>query len=747
MKQSLNGVWSLKGFKPDCAQPALTLGAMVPGNVETDLARAGIEPDPFFAANEYLYRKYEAWDWEFERSFSLEAHPDADAFLVFEGLNCISDILIDGKIAGHFENALIPARLDINALVPGHHTLCVRIHSALKSAMERDYPVAGRGPEGAEEATRLRMPAHSFGWDIMPRFLSAGMYRDVYVEILPRIRFTQVYFATRRANEHSAEVAYKFCFTTSDNDPARYSVRVLLDGQQVSLHHARFVSGGDSFTVNAPKLWWPSGYGSAELYDITFELYCDDMLKDSVTQKLGIRQIEIEHKMAPGDEGEFLVRVNGERVFLNGSNWVPLDAFHSRDNKRLERAVQLFSDSNCNILRLWGGNVYESQRLFELCDEYGILVWHDFAMACAIYPQDDAFADVIEQEAAQVIRSVRNHPCLLLWSGDNEVDECYLWRGYTPEGNRYNRITREILPRAVRQNDPYRMFLPSSPFIDGAVPRYQVPEQHLWGARAWYKDDFYKNTSAHFVSECGYHGCPAPESLRRFIPEQELNDPASPSWIAHSSEYEPLYKRGYQRNQLMLDQIKLMFGCVPEKLEDMAFLSQFVQAEAFKYFIESARARAFRRTGIIWWNMLDGWPQISDAVVDYYFTKKLAYHYIRRVQRPICLMMDELVDWMRDIVLGNDSRQTKAVSWRVEDSDTGETLLSGETVSPAGENVTVGSLREMNGDQKLYILRWTVDGVTYANHYMAGNPHFDADKALMYVEKIRTLEEPFTWEE
>ncbi len=736
MKQSLNGTWSLKGFKPDCAQPALTLGAMVPGNVELDLSRAGIEPDPFFAANEYLYRKYETWDWELERTFSLDEHPDADVFLVFEGLNCISDILIDGNTAGHFENALIPARLDINALAPGQHTLCVRIHSALKSAMERDYPVAGRGPEGAEEATRLRMPAHSFGWDIMPRFLSAGMYRDVYVEILPRVRFTQVYFATRRANEHSAEVAYKFSFTTPDNDPARYSVRVLLDGQQVSLHHARFVSGGDSFTVNAPKLWWPRGYGRAELYDITFELYCDDVFQDSVTQKLGIRQIEIAHKMAPGDEGEFLVRVNGERVFLNGSNWVPLDAFHSRDSKRLERAVQLFSDSNCNILRLWGGNVYESQRLFELCDEYGILVWHDFAMACAIYPQDDAFADVIEQEAAQVIRSVRNHPCLLLWSGDNEVDECYLWRGYTPEGNRYNRITREILPRAVRQNDPYRMFLPSSPFIDGGVKRYQVPEQHLWGARAWYKDDFYKNTSAHFVSECGYHGCPAPESLRRFIPEQELNDPASPSWIAHSSEYEPLYKRGYQRNQLMLDQVKLMFGCVPEKLEDMAFLSQFVQAEAYKYFIESARARAFRRTGIIWWNMLDGWPQISDAVVDWYFVKKRAYKAICRAQEPVLVLLDEPSGWEQDVLISNNSLKDVRVQLRLWDADTNDTLLEGAFSCKANSVQRCASLRVFSSQKRLILIEYDHGEGKKRSHYLAGFPTYSMEQAKRWAAYI-----------
>ena len=145
--------------------------------------------------------------------------------------------------------------------------------------------------------------------------------------------------------------------------------------------------------------------------------------------------------------------------------------------------------------------------------------------------------------------------------------------------------------------------------------------------------------------------------------------------------------------------------------------------------------------------MIDGWPQISDAVVDYYYRKKLAYHYIRRVQNPICLMMDELTDWTHAVVLGNDSREAHLVSWRVEDGETGAVLLSGETLSPANGNVTVGAVREMAGEQKLYILRWTIDGAEYANHYLSGFPHFDADKVLRYVDIIRALPEPFEWED
>ena len=296
-------------------------------------------------------------------------------------------------------------------------------------------------------------------------------------------------------------------------------------------------------------------------------------------------------------------------------------------------------------------------------------------------------------------------------------------------------------------HDPFRLFLPSSPYIPEGIARYDVPEQHNWGARAYFKDDFYKHSSAHFISECGYHGCPAVSSLKKFIPAGKLTPWLNnSSWKTHNTDYLPEGERSYDRIQLMTDQVEIFFGRVPEQLETFARLSQIVQAEAKKFFVERARIKKWRRTGIIWWNMIDGWPQISDAVVDYYYAKKLAYHYIRRVQRPVCLMMDELVDWSHAVVLGNDSRDSRVVSWRVEDGETGKTLASGETLSPANENVTVCSVRELAGAQKLYILRWTVDGKEYANHYLSGFPCFDAGRVLGYVDIIRRLPEPFEWE-
>lgn len=743
MRVSLNGEWQLRYCQESHNMPPedewRLIAAMVPGNVELDLYRNGIEPDPYYAENEYEYKKYEYYTWCYRKNFLLPHEMEGKRLqIVFEGLNCIADVFVNSVLVGHSENALISHAFDITSAVHfgKENEICVRIHSALNHVKDLDYPVHISANEGTDEYTRLRIPAHSFGWDIMPRFISAGIWRSVYIENLNPIRLTQTYYTTLCANENEARLLYKYRFKTDDYHMSGYKIRVYLDGILKNETDARFVSGEGEITVDNPRLWWPRGYGKANLYNVRLELIKDDMILDSKEERIGIRIFNIIHKMAPDNDGEFLIEVNGCPILAKGSNWVPMDAFHSRDAERYERAVALFVEAGCNIMRLWGGNGYEDHKLFDLCDENGILVWHDFSMACAIYPQDRAFMDIIHGEAVQVIRKLRNHASILLWAGDNEVDESYSGRAYKPDSNVYNSLTRETLPLAVRENDPYRFFLPSSPYIADGVLRYSVPEQHNWGPRAYFKDDFYKHTNAHFISECGYHGCPNVESIKKFIPKNELWPMNDTSWKTHNAEYRIGYKRGYDRNELMADQVRIMFGYMPESLEEFCLLSQFTQAEAVKFFIERTRIRKWRRTGMIWWNMIDGWPQISDAVVDWYYSKKRAFYAIKRVQTPICVMLDEHSAWSHRIVVGNDSRETRNVAYRIIDADTQATLSTGELISLANQNAEAGDIRILPGEKKLILIEWFIDSVRYVNHYITGYPPYDARASKKWMEII-----------
>ena len=755
---SLSGKWNLyyhpeDGKMPDTPAQLEKLNwpmieATVPGNVELDLVRAGLEEDPFYAENLYNYRKYEFYQWWFVRTMDVPAEYEGKkCVLRFDGVDTFADVFVNGIPVGSTDNMFIEHIMDVtSALRYGEENqLAVRIRSTMNEARKKDYPVALIGCESSDEYTQVRKPTSAFGWDIMGRMMSAGMWRDVKLCALGDHRLTQVYIATKRINESGTAILdFRVRFDTNDLYLEGFSVRiegVCGDSTFMREFPAMFVSMGKNVGVKDAKLWWPLGYGEQNLYDVKVTLLHHGEPVDVQTMRIGIRKLILETKWEAGDAGEFKILCNDVPILAKGSNWVPMDALHSRDAEKIPKALELWRDCGCNIVRCWGGNVYEDHQFFDLCDEYGIMVWQDFAMACAVYPPTAEFIAAIEKEATAVVRKLRNHASILLWAGDNEIDEGLVERNYPTYSNRYNAISREVLPRVIRMEDPNRVYLYSSPYIPEGIARYDVPEQHNWGARAYFKDDFYKHSKAHFISECGYHGCPSVESLKKYIPEDHLNRWLESSvWETHSSNYIPRGKRGLNRIRLMHDQVEMYFGAVPEDLETFSKLSQIVQAEAKKFFIERTRIKKWRRTGIIWWNMLDGWPQISDAVVDYYYDKKLAYEYIRRIQRPVCLMMDELTDWSHDVVLGNDSRESHTVTWSVEDGETGEILSSGTTFSPANENVKVCSIREMPGAQKLYILKYTVDGVSYANHYTAGFPHFDAERMLKWVDIIRAAE-------
>ncbi|MBN2308035.1 MAG: glycoside hydrolase family 2, partial [Candidatus Hydrogenedentes bacterium] len=443
---------------------------------------------------------------------------------------------------------------------------------------------------------------------------------------------------------------------------------------------------------------------------------------------------------APDPEGHFVFRVNGTPIMVKGSNWVPLDAFHGRDAERVDAAVGLFADLGCNMIRCWGGNVYEDTRFFDLCDENGILVWQDFAFACCRYPQDEAFLARVRAEAESVVVKRRNHASLALWCGDNEIDGVYTADGLDPANNR---ISREVLPQVVHRLDPHRHYVPSSPYACPGAGGAR-PEEHLWGPRGYYKGPYYSHHSAHFIGEIGYHGCPNASSIRRFIDEEHVwpwQDNAQ--WRIHDVTH-TRRAAGRDRIKLMANQIREVFGAVPEDLESFVLASQIVQAEAKKYFIESTRLRKWATSGLLWWNVIDGWPQFSDAVVDYYFGKKLAYHAIRRVQAPVCVIIGENgSEKYRPVVVANDTREDAEVEYRVWDADTDETAAAGAFRVPANENWQVARLRAYASEQRLYLIEWRVGGAVFGNHYLAGTPPFALDQCRTWLRRIAGLEPRF----
>ncbi|MBR4959311.1 MAG: hypothetical protein IKY52_00260 [Clostridia bacterium] len=751
MKLSLNGTWNLYcieekggknpryGWPPDTEHCLHTLEAQVPGNAQLDMYRAGLTPDPFYGDNYYEYIKYENCSFAYCRHFDVDEIPEGEEMILrFDGIDTVADVFVNGEWIGHPEDMFVEHEWNVtNVLRKGENSVCVCIYSAMNYVRAREYPVGMIGTANRNQISYIRKAPHCFGWDIAPRIVTVGLWRDVTLYSRKKTRLTQTYFAVSSANEGAATLRWAFRFATETTDLEEF--RITVDGvcgeSTFSFRiKPNFTSMNGAHTVRSPKLWWPKGYGEPNLYTVTTRLWQGEEIVDEKTETIGLRSIRLERDFTPGKQ-KFCFYVNNTPVFCRGTNWVPMDAFHSRAKERIPAAVKLVAEAGCNIIRCWGGGIYEDSLLYDLCDREGIMIWQDFAMGNTTYPQDGSIDALLSDEIEKFLCRVRNHPCICLYASDNEIDQKNMAFEYPEYRVRYNRIAFELLPKLLQAHDPYRFYVRSSPEVPDGFNLENVPEQHTWGPRAWYKDPYYRDCTASFIGEAGYHGCPAPESIRKYIPEEDLWPMRNRSWEAHSTE-DLRYTNSSGRNYLMEKQVGLLFAQIPKDLETFSFLSQISQAEALKFFIERARAMKWNRTGIIWWNMIDCWPQISDAVVDYYYVKKLAYTWIARSQTPVLVFVGEASGWQYPLYITNDTRETADVSYTITDADTNVTVTQGSCTVSAGDKVKVCGLDIVISEKRCLLIDYTVNGVPYRNHYLTGLPPYDPTQMRHWADRI-----------
>lgn len=718
--------------------------ALVPGNFELDLYRAGKTEDPFFGMNPLLLQKLENRHLWYVCHFSFDGNAER-SFLHFEGIDTFADIFLNGEKTGSADNMFISHEFPAKGIKQTDNELIVHIKPTCIEAKkyEFDMDVTTHLKYNAASLP-IRKAAHSFGWDIMPRIVSGGLWRSVSVIEKKKDYIKDIYFNTDAVSENTAYISGCFDLELSGDFAMDYSLDItgVCGGSKFEyradrLWHNR---GNIEFEVENTLLWWPRDMGGHSLYHVTAVLkYCGAQA-DTFEFDFGIRTVRLDFSKKEHGGRNFCFYVNEVPTFIRGTNWVSMDAFHSRDAERYEKALQLLEESGCNAVRCWGGNVYEDHAFFDFCDRSGILVWQDFCMGCATYPQDDRFAAMIEHEVEQVVKKLRRHPSIALWAGDNECDVAAMfWKKHKRNPND-NRITREVIPGVLKRVDPWRTFLPSSPYVDDEAflqnDEFYLPENHLWGPRDNFKGDFYAKSAVTFVSETGYHGCPSPESLKKFIPEDALWPINDREWAVHASCMEMGKDNPYYfRNELMTNQIKCLFGDVPQTLERFSAASQVSQAEAIKFFVERVRAGKWDKTGIIWWNLVDGWPQISDAVVDYYYEKKRAFSYLKRSQQPVCLMMREPKDGRLQLVGANEYTENRRISYSVKDVESGAYVCSGETVLTLNAVTEIAEIPYPAGEQHFYLIEWHGKDGTGKNHYLCGEMPFDLNKYFELFEK------------
>ena len=564
---TLDGPWTLR-FWPQPETPvttpdgvraisatasAKTIPATVPGNVELDLQAAGVIRDPMLGANVWDMRPFEGYQWCYERTFPTPARrADQKVFLWFGGIDCLADIWLNGVKIGSVDNMLIEHSFDVTNLLasekdnaqnePNAQNAQNNIQVIIRSPVieAQNYTVnalAIRGGGATIDSAYIRKAPHMYGWDIMPRLVGAGLWRGVELRVADPVRFVNTFWMTAQTNAKtraaSMIVDYQLKIPFDKISKCQAILTMKRNGREVVRKSERVISYASRFrfNINNADLWWPRGYGEPALYEGEIKIVDENgNTLASDKRNIGLRTVALEHTglSTPENPGEFCFKVNGEKIFIKGTNWVPLDALHSRDPSHLEKTMAMAVDLNCNMLRCWGGNVYESDAFYDLCDKNGILIWQDFAMACATPPQTDDFAAQIKTEIESVVTRLRNHPCIAIWAGNNENDVSFTWQMAALDINPNNeRISRRVIPETLFGLDPTRTYLPSSPYCsqeyyDAGRNVDYLPERHLWGPRGYYKAPFYTNVLAHFVSEIGYHGCPNRESLEKMFTKDSV---------------------------------------------------------------------------------------------------------------------------------------------------------------------------------------------------------------------------------
>lgn len=760
---SLNGSWDLEFWEQEgeaVTDPAAVtslkttkLSATVPGNVELDLLAAGIIKDPSIGNNIYDLRPYEFCQWMYSKTFNAPKLKEGQRFILdFEGIDCLADIWLNGEKVGSAEDAMIAHEYDVTGKVKaGGNKLQVILRSAVLEAQK--YLVGTYSFRHYTESVWIRKPRHCYGWDIMPRLVSAGLWRDVSLIVREPVSITDVEWVTvdtdPATGKVSAFVDVQVKYPAAKIDKVKLNVCLKKDGK-VAYEMSRVLptfAWRTEFTLDKAELWWPKGYGEPALYDGIITLTDENgKVLAADTRKVGFRTVRLDRsEMIKDGEGEFSFFVNGVRIFVRGTNWVPLDGFHSRDAKWVDSTLDMVVDLNCNMIRCWGGNVYEDTPFYDRCDREGIMVWQDFSMAGVIYPQDDEFVSKLRKEIKQVVVKFRGHPSLAIWSGNNENDNSLLWTlpTFHIDPNR-DVISRKMIPEVLYEFDPTRPYLPSSPYFSeeafkNGCQRSDLPQDHLWGPRGYYKDTFYKDAQAIFVSEIGYHGSPNKESIEKMFTKNcqypwTKDGDWNEEWMTKSVRPLPFFVEFEGRNDLMTKQINLLFGFRPKTLDDFIGASQSTQAEAMKYFVEKFRGERFRRTGIIWWNVRDGWPIVSDAIVDYYNSKKLAYSYLWNAQRTVCVLINDEEEGVLPLRAVNDSLEPAEGKVKVTDVESGKVVFKGDFKVGANDRALVAGLPVPSG-QGVLLIEYETGGQKYRNHYLYGAPPFDFSKYKIWMKK------------
>ena len=644
-------------------QAARWHAARVPGMVQTDLLALGLVPDPYYRDNEAKLQWVGLADWEYRTTLQVDAatlkHRHVE--LVFDGLDTFADVSLDGRPLLSADNMFRRWRVSVrNRLHAGANTLVVTLHSPIARVQpwlaKQPYALPGEfdsafgdEPKGRQSANYVRKAAYQYGWDWGPRFVTEGIWKPVRLEAWDTLRLEDFHIAQRQVDAGVARLQAQFEVKSDRAGRARLRVSwTAPDGREQHAEQGVVLRRGDNplmvpIRIEHPQRWWPAGYGAQNLYRFHGEVAVDGQVLASADRETGLRRVELRRQKDAWGRG-FAFVVNGVPIFAKGADLIPFDSFPTRvEPSRVGDILQSARAANMNMLRIWGGGYYFDDTFYELADRLGLMIWQDFMFGGAVPPYDPAFRDNTRQEAIEQVKRLRDHPSIVLWCGNNEVqtgweswpDRKQLRQAIGPaETARVEQGMHELFDRTLRDvantYEPEVPYWASSPSTDGEGPANVLDDgdYHFWDVWSGSAPiEKYLDVTPRFQSEYGLQSMPVMATIRSFTVPADLS-PDSKVMRAHQK-----FANG-DGNDRLLFYIRGYYG-EPKDFASFVYLSQVMQAEGIQLAAEHLRASRPHSMGSLYWQLNDVWPGASWSSIDYYGRWKALQYHAKRFYAPV----------------------------------------------------------------------------------------------------------------
>ena len=683
--------------------------AAVPGCVHTDLIRNGLIEDPFYRLNEHDVQWIDKKDWVYKTLMDVSATimEKQQIVLQFKGLDTHADVFLNEQVILKADNMFREWEVDVKGVLrEGSNELKILFHSPVNTGIKKfdNYPhrvetsfvdlaKIGQVPGEKQVSPHLRKAPYHFGWDWGPRLVTSGIWKPILLKAWNGPRIKDLRIVQDKLDDKKASLTAFFEIESKGAKPGIVSVEVnhsVFATSEVEILEGSHVYAVD-FEIKEPRRWWTNGLGEAYLYKVSGILNSGEGVQ-KIDHNIGLRTLElIRDKDREGTS--FYFKLNGHPVFMKGANYIPGDVFLDRVSpEKYEKIILTAKESNFNMLRVWGGGIYEKDIFYDLCDKHGMLVWQDFMFACNMYPGHSEFLESVRMEAADNIKRLRNHPCIALWCGNNEIlTAWFIWgwkeklekenkAGADAQWKAYQDIFLEVIPDALAQYDPDRHYWASSPQSGDYQPEDLINgDCHYWGVW-WGKEPFerYHCYLARFMSEYGFQSFPELKTVKEYADESDFDI---------YSDVMQSHQRSTIGN-VTIETYMLRDYRKPSDFESYLYLSHVLQAEGVKMAMEGHRIAMPYTMGSLYWQINDCWPVASWSSTDYYVRWKALQYFSKKAFAEVLVAPRNEDGLMKVQVVSDRLTSFKGIlSLRLLDF-TGETAWSEERTIDVAANTS-----------------------------------------------------------